>query len=127
MMGIQNSFPHKTHFIDAAITVTYTENPLLEKKPKCPDGFIWDKSSFQISRMQQEWVDFARRGKMARNMSEVHSSSAVVKGSWGVGRFFFRVETTDRRIFDIYYDRAPKGSANRKGQWFLFRELVNDL
>ncbi|NLF50519.1 MAG: hypothetical protein GX577_05235 [Leptolinea sp.] len=63
---------------------------------------------------------------MARNMSEPHSASAAVKGSWGVGKFFFRVETYCGRVFDIYYDRAPKGSTNRKGIWFVFKEIQNE-
>jgi hypothetical protein len=61
---------------------------------------------------------------MARNMSDAHSAAAARKGSWGVGRFFFRVLTTDSRVFDIYYDRAPKGINNRKGLWFVFREFL---
>jgi hypothetical protein len=37
--------------------------------------------------------------------------------------FYFRVQTEDGRVFDLYYDRAPKGSDHRKGKWFLFQEL----
>ncbi len=114
---------HSTRFIDDPITVVYSDEPLLEKKPRCPDAFIWNAETHKISRQILEWVDYTRRGKMARNMSDAHSAAAARKGSWGVGRFFFRVLTADNRIFDIYYDRAPKGINNRKGQWFVFREL----
>ena len=44
------------------------------------------------------------------------------RGAWDV--FSFRVRTEAGPIFDLYYDRAPKGTANRKGEWLLFRELT---
>ncbi len=45
------------------------------------------------------------------------------RGSWGVGRFYFRLETEGGRVFDLYYDRAPKDAGDRRGQWVLWREL----
>lgn len=117
----------KAHFIDTPISVQYGVEPLLSKKPRCPDSFIWEGRVFQISTQIMEWFDNTRRGRMARNMSETHSMLAASKGSWGVGRFFFRVVTAENRVFDIYYDRAPKGSADRKGNWFLFREFEIDV
>ena len=65
-----------------------------------------------------------RRGRMANNMRPEHAELAAERGSWGVGRFFFRIRTDSGPIFDLYYDRAPKGTANRKGAWFLFREMA---
>jgi hypothetical protein len=56
-------------------------------------------------------------------MTPGHASVASTRGSWGVGRFFFRVRTDTGQIFDIYYDRAPKDTSRRMGQWFLYREL----
>jgi hypothetical protein len=120
-----NFFEQNCRFIDTQINVFYNEPPLLEKKPRCPDGFEWDGQNFPISEMLMEWVDYTRRGRMARNMSDAHASVAAGKGSWGVGRFFFRIKTEESRIFDIYYDRAPKGMDERKGRWVLFREFVN--
>jgi len=32
----------------------------------------------------------------------------------------------DGRLFELYYDRAPKGSKQRKGAWFLHSELSED-
>ena len=60
---------------------------------------------------------------MARNMSPVHASSAGKRGSWGVGQDYYRIGTDNGRIFDIYYDRAPKDANRRKGEWFIYREL----
>jgi hypothetical protein len=111
-----------SHFIDELIEVVYINKPLLEKKPTCPNAFNWSGKEFSITELVSEWVDYTRRGRMARNMSEAHTLSASNKGSWGVGRFYFRVKTSENRMFDIYYDRAPSGVANRKGAWFVFRE-----
>ena len=49
--------------------------------------------------------------------------TAERKGSWGVGQDYYRIKTVSGRIFDIYYDRSPKSSDKRKGQWFVYREL----
>ncbi len=45
-------------------------------------------------------------------------------GPLNVGRFYFRVKVKNGQIFDLYYDRAMKNVDDRKGQWFLYRELV---
>jgi hypothetical protein len=60
---------------------------------------------------------------MARNMRPEHAAKAAAHGSWGVGQFYFRVRTQQGRIFDLYYDRAPKDVDRRKGAWFLDKEL----
>ena len=78
--------------------------------------------------MLSAWSDFTRRGKMARNMKPTHAAVASGRGSLNVGRFYFRVRvesgsSTSRQIFDIYYDRAMKNVDDRKGQWFVYREL----
>lgn len=116
----ENSIP--VTFIDQVISVFYHQPPLLEKKPACPDAFTWQDLTFQVVRMLAEWTDFQRRGRMARNMQPTHAATASSRGSWGVGRYFFRVETDSGRIFDIYYDRAPKDSSDRKGSWFVLGE-----
>ena len=48
--------------------------------------------------------------------------SGRTQGSWGQGRVYYRVRTEEGRLFDLYYDRAPKGQ-RRAGAWFLWREL----
>lgn len=110
------------HFIDESIEVHYDLAPLLEKKPACPQGFTWRGVEYGIVEMLAEWQNFRRRGRMARNMIPAHLQQASRAGSWGVGRFFFRVQVSDGRIFDIYYDRAPEDSAHRKGNWFILCE-----
>jgi hypothetical protein len=113
-------------FIEEAVEVEFDEPPLLEKKPGPPDRFIWREVTHTIVETLNEWVDFRRRGRMARNMLPQHATTASRRGSWGVGKFYFRVRTVEGRVFDLYYDRAPKDAGHRKGEWFLFQELQID-
>ncbi len=111
-------------FIAERITVEYDEPPLFEKKPDCPDRFVWRGDTYAITELLSEWLDTARRGRMARNMQPAHLAVAANRGSWGVGRYHFCVRTASGPCFDLYYDREPKDSDDRKGQWFLFSELA---
>lgn len=104
----------------------FDQPPLIEKKPGCPDGFMWRGETFRIIELLGEWFDYHRRGRMARNMQPEHAATAERRGSWGVGKFYFRVNTDDGRIFDIYYDRAPKDADTRKGAWFIYQELIQE-
>lgn len=113
-------------FIAEPIEVLFDQPPLIEKKPGCPDGFIWRGENFRIVELLAEWFDYQRRGRMARNMQPQHAAVAEKRGSWGVGQFSFRVRTAERRIFEIYFDRAPKDSDTRKGAWFIYRELIEE-
>ena len=110
------------HFIDEPVEVIFKEPPVLEKKPPCPDGFIWNGEQFVITDLLTEWFDYQRRGRMAQNMRPEHAARAAVRGSWGVGRIFFRVVVEGGRTFDLYYDRAPEDVDRRKGSWFLLLE-----
>jgi hypothetical protein len=110
-------------FIDEPIEAHFDQPPMLEKKPGCPVAFTWRGETYRIVQMVREWHDYARRGRMARNMMPQHAAVASGRGSWGVGRDYFRVRVESGQVFDIYYDRAPKGSAARKGAWFLYREV----
>ena len=111
------------HFFDHPIEVIFDTPPAREKSPDCPNGFIWEEKTFRVIEMLSAWSDFARRGNMARNMRPAHVVVASSRGSLNVGRFYFRVLTDTNQVFDIYYDRAMKSVDERKGQWFLYREL----
>ena len=110
-------------FIDEPIEAGFDSPPLLEKKPPCPQYFIWRGQAYTVAECLAEWVDNRRRGRMARNMRPEHAERAQRVGSWGVGRYFFRVRSADQRAFEIYYDRAPQDASDRKGKWFLRAEL----
>lgn len=109
-------------FIDEPIEAVFDEPQALEKSPSCPDGFFWQGCVYRVVDLLAEWRDYRRRGRMSNNMIPAHLSRAERSGSWGVGRFFFRVRTETGQIFDIYYDRAPKDASDRKGHWVLFGE-----
>jgi hypothetical protein len=126
------------HFLDQPIEPIFDTPPALEKSPTCPNGFIWEGKTYRVLEMLSAWTDFKRRGRMARNMQPEHAATASSRGSLNVGRFYFRVrvrpaavrsavelpnEQDTTQIFDIYYDRAMKNVDDRKGQWFVYREM----
>ena len=76
-----------------------------------------------VTELLTEWQDFTRKGKYSHNMKDAHLERANVKGSLGVGRFYFRVRTADLRVFDLYYDRTIKNAFDTGGFWVLFQEL----
>lgn len=124
------------HFLDQPITPLFDTPPVREKSPDCPDGFVWEEQTYRVVEILSSWSDFNRRGKMARNMRPAHAAVASTRGSLNVGRFYFRVRAVlsgsrtaarpQERIFDIYYDRAMKNVDERKGQWFVYRELSEE-
>lgn len=110
-------------FIGEQIEVGFDEPPLLTKKPGMPDKFIWQDVEFEIAKLLGEWFDYGRRGRMKMNMGPENFRKAERRGSWGVGRYYFRVEVRSGQVFDIYYDRAPEDAFDRQGHWFIWREL----
>ncbi len=111
-------------FIDEPILVEYRQAPLLQKVPRYPDYFIWRDKRFEVKVLLSEWCDLARRGQQAQNMRPAHLTRAEKMGSWGVGRFFFEVLTTNGRTFVLYYDRTPKKADEGSGSWILFSEIL---
>ena len=112
------------HFLDQPIEVIFDTPPMLEKNPDIPpNGFTWADNTYRITEMLSSWNDFKRRGRMAQNMRPAHASAASTRGSLNVGRFYFRVKVDTGQVFDIYYDRAMKNVDERKGQWFIYREM----
>jgi hypothetical protein len=110
-------------FIGEPVEVYFHKRPALEKIPGPPDGFIWRDETYSVIELLTEWHDYRRRGRMARNMRPEHAATAARRGSWGVGQDYYRVLTDKNRVFDIYFDRAPKSVDDRKGGWFLDKEL----
>lgn len=111
-------------FIGEPIEVEFDRPPLLAKKPGCPDRFVWDGERHDVAEKLVEWHDYGRRGRMARNMRPENLARAAKRGSWGVGRDYYRIRTAGGRVFELYYDRAPKDADNRHGAWFLSLEVV---
>jgi hypothetical protein len=106
------------------IEVRFEQEPVLGKRPGPPSAFTWRGREYVVVEMLKEWHDYRRRGK-TKTLYERERGSYWVKkgqrrGSWGVGRDYYRVRTSTAEVFDIYYDRAPKGR-DRIGQWILSR------
>lgn len=112
-------------FIDREITVAFDRPSMRSKIPGAPSSFVWNEGRFRVETVLARWSEFERKGRMARNMAPAHLRSAARSGSWGVGRFYFRVRVEGGRVFDLYYDRAPESAGDRAGHWFLFREMVS--
>lgn len=115
-----DTFPFQ--FIGQQIQVFFDKPPLLEKTPDCPAGFDWQGETYHIVAVLAEWWDFERKGRYANNMRPEHAATARVRGSWGVGRYYFRVQVEGERFFELYYDRAPGNVNQRKGNWYLVGE-----
>lgn len=113
-------------FIGDEIDTAFDQAPLYSKKPGPPNSFTWQGEKFDVEDILSTWFDFGRKGKAAKNMREENLREAKRRGSWGVGRYYFRVETEGGRVFDLYYDRAPKDAGDRAGHWFLWRELKEE-
>ena len=107
-------------FISEEIEVEFDKKLILEKKPPCPISFRWQGEVFDINELIPFWFDYERKGKQARNMRNTHLARARKKGSWGVGRFYFKVRDELGKIVVIYYDRSPKNVLDKKGRWILF-------
>ena len=115
-----------SRFIGEAISAHHDQPPALEKKPGPPDGFTWEGRPYRVVKVLREWHDYSRRGRMALNMRPDHAAVAARRGSWGVGRDYYRVRTDTGEVFDLYYDRAPQGPECRKGGWFLYRQVLEE-
>jgi len=113
-------------FYSEEIEACFEEEPLLEKRPGLPSGFIWRGREYRIVELQREWHDYRKRGKSAAFYEKERGAywvrASQRRGSWGVGRDYYRVLTDTSEVFDIYYDRKPKGGKS-KGGWFLWRKV----
>ncbi|MGD2250965.1 MAG: DUF6504 family protein [Candidatus Methanofastidiosia archaeon] len=110
-------------FYSEPITVKFEKEPLLEKKPGPPDVFVWRGKSYTIIRVEKEWHTYNKQGKIEKFYSQKGNAPELTppKGSWGVGRDYYRVKTDTGEVFVIYYDRQPKKS--KKGQWILLKKV----
>ncbi len=112
-------------FIGKEIEPVFGDTPDLEKKTGAPSGFKWGDRDYRITRVIKEWHEYDQArpgGGRDAGRPPFGARSPMRRGSWGVGKDFYRVLLDDGRLVDIYYDRRPKGK-KRKGRWVIFREL----
>jgi hypothetical protein len=116
-------------FYAEEIEVRFEKEPTLEKKPGLPAAFTWRDREYVIVELLGEWHDYRKRGASKAFYEKERGSYWVGNtqrhGSWGVGGDHYRVRTESGEVFDIYYDRAPKGQ-RRKGQWILSRRHLRE-
>lgn len=113
-------------FYSDEIEVRFERPPTMRKRPGLPASFTWRGRNYVIVQLLKEWHDYRKRGK-ARSFYEKERGSyrarrSQRRGTWGVGRDYYRVRTECGEVFDIYYDRSPKAQ-ERTGQWILSRRL----
>ncbi len=118
--------PVPLHFIGEEVQVSFDRQPALLKVPHAPSGFRWHGRYHRVEAVLSSWFDYGRRSAKSKKSGPEQQVSAARMGSWGVGRFYFRVRDQDGRVFDLYYDRSPKDASDRLGHWFLWRELEAD-
>ena len=111
-------------FIGEPVQVEFDQTPTMRKRPGCPDGFFWRGTTYRVAEQLSEWHDYARRGRMATNMRPEHAAAATRRGSWGVGRDYYRVRAETGEVFELYYDRTPAKAGDRQGGWFLDRQVA---
>ena len=75
-----------------------------------PVSFDWDGKQFTVGETIAVWSDWG------------FSAGAPRKKSWRMRRHrnYYRIETTDGSVFELYHDRGLKLSG---GKWFLQSRL----
>jgi hypothetical protein len=125
---VTNELPAR--FIGLPVDVIHDEPPVMEKRPGPPDGFTWEGRTYRVAGVLKEWHDYQPRGKSltfyVKEQGSFRAKAARRRGSWGVGRDYFRIRTDEAEVFDIYYDRDPNGPGGRKGTWYLFRQILEE-
>jgi hypothetical protein len=111
-------------YIGESIEPQFHGQPLLSKKAGCPSAFHWRGKEFVVEEMLAEWHEYERHGRMELNLTPAHAQTARKRGSLGVGRDYYKIRAEGGRVFTIYYDRAPRNAADRKGNWILLEEEV---
>ena len=112
-------------FYSEPITVKFRKEPLLEKKTGPPDTFFWRGKSYTVVLVEKEWHNYDSRGRIKKFYSQRRGNAPEMnprKGSWGVGRDYYRVKTDTGEVFVIYYDRQPEKT--KKGQWILLKKVI---
>jgi hypothetical protein len=117
-------------FIGVSVQVAYDRPPALEKRPGPPDGFTWEERTYRVVDVLREWHDYRQRGKSkafyTKERGSFRAKAAERQGTWGVGRDYYRVRTDTEEVFDLYYDRSPRGPGGSKGSWFLLQQILDE-
>jgi hypothetical protein len=59
------------HFIGELIEAIFDQPPTLEKKPPCPNGFVWQAQTYRIVAELESWHDYDRKGAWQRTCARL--------------------------------------------------------
>ena len=71
--------------------------------------------------MEKEWHNYDNHGRIKKFYSQRRGNAPEMnprKGSWGVGRDYYRVKTDTGEVFVIYYDRQLKKQKRVSGYYW---------
>lgn len=92
-------------FLSEKIQVT------IDKTKRLPSSFVWNKKEYRISDVIAVWHDWGfseGASPKARNWRLRHH------------RNYYRVQTSEDEVFEIYLDRKSK---KEEGEWFLYQKI----
>jgi hypothetical protein len=83
---------------------------IIDKARRTPASFIRNKKEYIISEVIAVWHDwgFSEGAPKGRNWRLRHH------------RNYYRVQTTEDEVFEIYLDRKSK---KEEGEWFLYQKI----
>ena len=83
---------------------------VFDKKRGVPLSFIWNKKEYIITGLIAVWQDwgFPKGSPKAKNWRLRHH------------RNYYRVQTEEDEVFEIYLDRKTK---NEEGEWYLYQKI----
>jgi hypothetical protein len=118
-----------THFVGAAIEVGHDTPPAVAKRPGPPDEIVWQDQRLRVVAVLREWHDYRPRGSTksfyVKERGSYRALAAQRRGSFGVGRDYYRLRLSSGEVFDVYYDRSPRAGQGGRGGWYLWR-IVDD-
>ena len=82
----------------------------VDETKKAPVSFIWNKKEYIIIEQIAVWQDwgFPKGSPKAKNWRLRHH------------RNYYRVQTEEDEVFEIYLDRKTK---NEEGEWYLYQKI----
>jgi hypothetical protein len=98
---------HRKRFVSEAITpvdAAFDTSPMGAGEPGLPTRFVWRGAHYEVARVLEKWktTGACRHG----------SAEQYVRKHW------FKVETTDGTLMEIYFDRQSR-SRQKKQRWWL--------
>ena len=80
---------------------------------KIPISFRLGDREYVIAEIIETWHDYG------------FGKSPLRRKRWWLRRHrnYYRVKTTEGKIFEIYYDRGTKPEYAERKKWFLYRQL----